>query len=395
MLNKWEQSMTNFNMNDYKQQACRSLSSASALPYAVYHEPEVFELEVKKIFHQEWIFVCAETELTATGSYYAFSIADEPVVVLKTSTEKIVALSNVCRHRGTLLLDPGFGRFDKNITCPYHAWTYSDEGKLKAIPFIGDAKIDKAEHCLGRFSIEIWMGLIFVSLNNNPAPLNNRLKGLQDYLAVFEPQRFTASYVDEPQVWQANWKLAVENGIESYHLFKVHKETLEITTPTKTAYYVGGSSEWALNGGKIESNKSSFLQWFSGKYPEVYDHYLLIFLPPGFIGIMTYESFDWINILPLTSQSCQIIAGGFSTSNHSSDRITQHFVEQFLHEDKQICERVQSAMKSKKSNGGKLVSMEKILIDFRQYLSSRLFNTKPDCFTTTSHAALFLEHCDD
>ena len=235
---------------------------------------------------------------------------------------------------------------------------------------------------------------MFVNLSDQPQPIEERFAHLSEYLGNFQPERFIHTHTGDTEVWRANWKLAVENAIESYHLFKVHKETLETVTPSKEAYYVAGSSEWAISGGRMKSNENKFIQWLTGETPEVYKHYLLIFLPPGFIGIMTYESFDWISILPIDATSCRIYSGGRSESNAEEDKHTKGFVQQFMAEDKVICERVQQGMTSTKTRGGKLVEMEKILVDFRHFLASRLFDIEPAPFVEGKQAPLFYEPPD-
>lgn len=381
-------------LHRYKHTASQSIHSAYALPFAVYSASSVLELESKKIFKNDWVFICAAGQLKKPGSYFALNLAGEAIAIVRTKRDKLIALSNICRHRGTPLLDEGFGVIQKNITCPYHAWTYSDEGELKAIPFQGEVELVKAQHCLPKFYVESWLGLVFVNLSEQPQPIAERFAHLSDYLQIFQPERFIHAHQGDTEDWQANWKLAVENGIESYHLFKVHKQTLETVTPSKNAYYVAGSSEWAISGGKMTTNESKIMQWLTGETPEVYKHFQLIFLPPNFIGIMTYDSLDWISIIPIDATSCRIYSGGLSESNAEEDKYTKGFVQQFMAEDKVICERVQRGMQSTKSKGGKLVEMEKILVDFRMFLASRLFGIEPELFVESEHASLFFKPPD-
>lgn len=382
--------MKNDLFTSYQTRAQVSLPEAESLPFAVYHDPQVYSLETQQVFRQEWIFVCAEQQLSEAGDYFAFSLAGEALALIRGKDGDLRALSNNCRHRGTPLLDEGFGSIEKLIVCPYHAWAYDDQGRLKGAPFTGDVKLNKDKHCLPQFQIDTWMGLVFINLSENPRPLIERLQGLKEYLDIFEPERFKQAYAGGEECWNANWKLAMENAMESYHLFKVHKQTLETVTPSKEAYYVAGSSEWSLSGGKMLDTRSAIGKFFSTSYPEAYDHYLLISLPPSFVGIITYESFDWIQVLPGGPETCVVRAGGMAeTSSKKTDKMTQNFVDAFFAEDKWICERVQKGMHSHYGSGGQLVSMEKILVDFRQYLSSRLFQTSPDNFIETAEASRF------
>ena len=374
----------------YAASASQSLSEAESLPFEVYHDQEIHTLEMDHIFRGDWVFVCAEQLLPNPGDYFALTLAGEAIAIIHGTDGEIRALSNICRHRGTPLLDEGYGRVEKHITCPYHAWVYDQTGKFKGAPFTRNHKPDRNEHCLPSFHLESWHGLLFINLSETPEPLSQRLAGIDDYLHLFEPRSFTHGVKSGGEEWKANWKLAVENAIESYHLFKVHEETLETITPSKAAYYVAGSSEWTLTGGKMEDTRSKLEKWLTGKTPEAYGHYLLLFLPPNFIGILTYGSLQWIAILPKGPEECQIMAGGISNEPGDDDPASAEFTAAFLAEDKWICERVQRGMHSKGTQGGKLVDMEQSLIDFRQYLASRLFGAEPIPFESSSEAALFL-----
>ncbi len=364
-------------MDEYQRAAQAPLAQAHCLPLAVYHDTTVFEAEVAAVFHNDWIFVCAESQLASSGEYCALTLAGEPLVIIRGADGELRALSNSCRHRGTPLLEAGYGQIGKNIVCPYHAWTFTDAGALKGAPMTGDIQIDKNEHCLPRFALACWQGLVFVNLSDAPEPFSDKVAGLDEYLADFEPSRFKHAYQTDAEHWHSNWKLAVENGIESYHLFKVHKETLETITPTKKAYYITGSTQWMLTGGEMNDTRGTLEKLLTGSYPEIYNHYRLVFLPPSFIGVLTYDGFNWIHILPEGPEHCSVTPGGLLESKVKDFESAEfQFTNQFLHEDKLICERVQQGMHAKKGKGGKLVSMEQILVDFHQYLAGQLFSTQ-------------------
>ncbi|MGI9316136.1 MAG: SRPBCC family protein, partial [bacterium] len=107
-------------------------------------------------------------------------------------------------------------------------------------------------------------------------------------------------------------------------------------------------------------------------------HYLLISLPPNFVGIMTYDSLGWLNILPEGSEHSNIRAGAiFDSSAGSESAESQVFTEAFFAEDKWICARVQRGMHSCQGSGGQLVEKERVVVDFHQYLASRLFSHTP------------------
>ena len=380
-------------IHTYEQTAQAPIEDAHSLPFGVYSDQKVHQLETEHVFGNEWIFIVSEQELYKAGDYFAFTLANEPLVIIRGKDEEMRALSNLCRHRGTPLLNEGYGNVTNSIICPYHAWAYSDDGTLKAAPLPGDVSINKEDHCLPRFHLESWHGLLFLHLGENPTPLMARLKGLDDYLGYFNLASFKYGYRSSGiERWHSNWKLALENAMESYHLFKVHQDTLETVTPTRQAFYIAGCSEWALTGGKMKDTSSKLMKWFSGSYPEVFENYVLISLPPSFVGILTHESLAWIQVLPVDADNCIVRSAGIShQKTRWEDKSEKSFVEAFFAEDKAICERVQMGMSSTLAQGGKLVTMERIIADFHQFLGSRLFNTPVSEFYEAPDAQIFLE----
>ncbi len=385
-------------LDSYRDTAAAALEEAHSLPFAAYSHADVWNMEAEQLFRQEWVFVCCEQELPNSGDYFAFQLAGEALMLMRGKDGQLRALSNNCRHRGTPLFPLGFGQLgnngksDKYIVCPYHAWAYETDGALKAAPLVGKVTVDKKSHCLPEFHLQGWHGLLFINLAENPQPLSQRLQGIDEYLSLFNLDRFIAGRSGAVEHWRANWKLAIENAMESYHLFQVHENTLEKTTPTRDAYYIAGCSEWTLTGGKMAKTNNKIMQWLAGKQPEAFDHYVLVSLPPSFVGILTYESFDWLQVLPIDEHNCQIRSGGIAESIKGyDDRSVKAFTDAFFKEDKDICESVQTGMTSQLSSGGKLVEMERIVVDFHQFLANRLFATEPNNFYQAEEAAIFLD----
>lgn len=373
----------------YEERAKQPMETALSLPFAVYRDEAIATLEAQKIFHQQWVFVCAVDLLKEVGSYYAFTLAGESIAVVHGKDGHIRAMSNNCSHRGTPLLETGFGRIERNIVCPYHAWTYADDGALKGAPF-DNGCVNKHLHALPKYALTEWMGLLFINLSDAPEDLAANFNRINPYLANYPLDQFKHAYVGVSERWNSNWKLAVENGIESYHLFMVHRETLEVNTPSKKAYYVAGGADWSITGGEIVTQRGALAKLFSGSLPECANHYLLIYLPPGFIGILTYESFDWIAITPDGAEHCLVQSGGLTAHKISTEDVAKDsFTNAFLSEDKAICERVQAGMGSTHHSGGKLLEVERIVVDFHQYLAKCLFNHSAAAIHETDAAKLF------
>ena len=363
----------------------RPMEDAQALPFDVYRDEDFFALEMERIFRSDWVAVCAEATLAEPGDCLAIDIGGEPVTLVRGVDGQLRALSNVCRHRGTLLMKPGIDRLDESrLVCPYHAWTYSDTGAFRGAPFSRGVTIASKDHGLPSFRVEVWMGVVFVSLAEETTPLGERLEGIGPHLAEFDMEKFRVpGPFADPQVWEANWKLIVENGMESYHLFKVHAETLEKVTPTKGAYYIEGSAAWTLTGGTIVQGVGTGL---AGKLlggllgsDTGGDHYTLVSIPPSFVGVATQDSWDWLIAHPITPTSTRVITGSLARSQPDamSQMISSGYATAFLEEDQAICEQAQKGMAARHSKGGKLVTLERVVVDFHHYLGWKMIGEKP------------------
>lgn len=361
------------------------VGEARSLPFVAYRDEGLFDLEMERIFRNDWVAVCADASLSEPGDYLAIDIGGEPVALVRGADGQLRALSNVCRHRGTLLLEPGKDRLDGGrIVCPYHAWSYGDTGAFRGAPFSRGVSIDSDEHSLPSFRAEVWMGIVFVCIAKETPPLASRLHGIAEHVSEFNMEAFrVAAPIESPEAWDANWKLIVENGMESYHLFQVHADTLEKITPTRGAYYIEGSAKWTLTGGKIVQGGGTGL---TGKLLGSLlgsdtggDHYTLVSIPPSFVGVVTRDSWDWLAALPVSPTSTRVMMGSLTKSR--PDVITRMlyggYATAFLEEDRAICERAQRGMAARNSKGGRLVPLERVVVDFHHYLGWRLLGEEP------------------
>ena len=345
---------------------------AYALPSAAYRDPELLAAEMTGIWHRDWVFITSEDALAARGDQLPVVIGNQPVLLLRNQEGDLRALSNLCAHRGTLLVDRATNA--QRIQCPYHGWTYTDAGELHAVPFAPKEAIDKAAHCLPAYRIESWHGLVFVSLDPDVEPLGERFAVVETLVAAREIDRMLhRADQQSAQVWDCNWKLAIINAMESYHLFKVHASTLEPYTPTRGAYYIAGSARATATGGRVEGD----------------DDYLLVSLPPGFVGVFSGESFYWQSVHPVDVGRCSVRTGAAFVSRPnvgSLGRLGKSIADtvsaaaypllDFLPEDKAICERVQRGV-SGNYRPGRLVPMERVVADFGHYVNWRLNGVEP------------------
>ena len=204
---------------------------ARSLPPEFYASEDFLELEKEEIFRKEWVCLGRVAEIPKRGDYFATQLLDEPLIVVRGQDDKVRVLSNVCRHRSSVILEDKGNK--KHFVCPYHAWTYANDGQLLRAPYMDKVKGFDVKDCrLPEFATEVWHGFLYVNLDGKAKPLAPRLKGLEPYLANRHPEDMVVNVVLD-EVWPTNWKCLAENYMEGYHLSSVHHKTLHDIKPTR------------------------------------------------------------------------------------------------------------------------------------------------------------------
>lgn len=211
------------------------------LPASAYVDQEVWEAECKTVLSKNWVCVGFAHELQLAGDAVPVTLADQPLLLICNDKGEIRAFHNVCRHRCLTLVEVP-KNVGKLIRCPYHAWAYDLDGKLRASPHFGGTDqhnvdgFDRAANGLVPVRTHVWHDWIFVNLDGNApefedyaASLINRLDGI-DFGKV-EP----IGVLDFGEL-DTNWKFIMENFIEPYHVQFVHSSTTD--QPLKDHYTI-------------------------------------------------------------------------------------------------------------------------------------------------------------
>ena len=182
-----------------------------------YTDPEVFKLETNGLLARTWQFAGHASQLKETGDYFTFDMAGESLFCIKGRDGEIRTFYNVCQHRAHQLVS-GQGQ-TRVVVCPYHAWTYELTGELRAGPNIKAVKgFDKSSICLTSVRTEIFLGFIFVNLDNDAKPMDDWFPNVRTELESYIPHWDTLApleWVEIPE--NCNWKVSVENYSECYH----------------------------------------------------------------------------------------------------------------------------------------------------------------------------------
>ena len=206
-------------------------SQAQSIPTGFYTSEEYLKLEEDEIFRKEWVCLGRVAEIPKRGDYFATQLLDEPLIVARGQDNKVRVLSNVCRHRSSVIVE-GKGS-TKHFVCPYHAWTYANDGQLVRAPYMDKVKAFDVRSCrLPEFKTEVWHGFLYVNLDGKAKPLAPRLTGLEPYLENRHVENMVVSTVLD-EVWPTNWKCLAENYMEGYHLNTLHSKALYDITPTR------------------------------------------------------------------------------------------------------------------------------------------------------------------
>ncbi len=202
-------------------------TQAVTLPARAYTDPAIFERERREVFARSWVPVCSTAQVAEPGQFVASSIGGEPVVVIRGDDGVLRALSNVCRHRASLLVREA-GSCPRVLRCPYHGWTYDHEGQLVGVPEArGFDDLDRDAVSLPQFQVGLMADLVCVNLDPGAEPLEGWFGELESRFVAFGLGRLTVSgpFIDE---YPHNWKVIADNYLEGYHIPVGHPGLLRL-----------------------------------------------------------------------------------------------------------------------------------------------------------------------
>lgn len=226
---------------------------AHLLPPRVFHDPDVFAFEQEHWFARTWLCVGRQEDVSEPGTYLIARVAGESVVVMRDRAGTLRAFHNVCRHRGSTLLDEAADGSRSNrvvrIQCPYHAWVYDLDGSLQRAPHTDHIQdFDPADNSLFGIRLQTWQGFVFINLDPDARPLLEHLADLPSAVARYPISGLRRARRIEYDV-AANWKVIGENYSECYHCPGVHPQ-LNRLSPYDRGHNLESAGPWA--GGWME-----------------------------------------------------------------------------------------------------------------------------------------------
>jgi nitrite reductase/ring-hydroxylating ferredoxin subunit len=209
------------------------------VPATNYYDEERWKLEVDRIFKRMPLVLATTAELRDPGDYKSIEAVGVPVIMSRGKDGEVRAFVNACRHRGAQILPEGTGTANK-FTCPYHAWTFSQEGDLVAIAANEDfGDVDKSCHNLIKLPVLEKAGLIWVILDpKSTLSIETFLSGYDELLGMFGFE--TWHMFDQRTLRGPNWKIAYDGYLDFYHLPVLHKDTFGAQMSNQALYYNWG-----------------------------------------------------------------------------------------------------------------------------------------------------------
>jgi phenylpropionate dioxygenase-like ring-hydroxylating dioxygenase large terminal subunit len=348
---------------------------AWSMPKAYYTDPAVLELERTHLFGAEWVCIGRVEEVAEPGDYMTFQLCDEPLIAVRGKDGAVRVLSNVCRHRGTVLVEGRGSR--QRLTCPYHHWSYDLDGRLVGAPHMdGHQSFDKSSCRLPQFPTEEWHGFLFVSLAQDPSPLERRLRPLEQRIRNYHMEQMRLRHLAE-EVWPVNWKCMIENFMEGYHLSPLHRATLHKVNPTRLCrQFPAGDAFFGYNAGYAPD-----LPRPQKGHPDLTDaeagNCVMFAIPPGLVSGCGSDYSSFICVQPEGVDRVRVKMGllfyGEDWPQGTVDAAIALFNDTMA-EDKEALVRLRRGMASSRHEAGPLApaDFEGSVLDFYRYCGRRL-----------------------
>ena len=353
----------------------RNYAQARSMPPEFYTSEEVFKLEQERLFRSQWVCLGRIQQIPNPGDYFTTNLIDEPLIVVRTNANEIKVLSNVCRHRGSVIAD---GSGNSNVfVCPYHSWTYSLNGELRHAPLIDKRTDFDRNRCrLPTFSIEVWGGFIYVNLDGTAPSLAAQLGGLSKIIEHYHMDEMIERHAEE-SIWDCNWKCLAENFMEGYHLSTVHRETLHDITPTRLSKHFSPGEGYFGFYSVFPDDLPQRGEYHPDLTTEERNRSVMFAVPPLHVAGVAGHKVGYLYLRPETVSTVRVKRGIAVLDSEISDvdlkNITDTF-ERTMAEDSTQLSRVFRGLKSRYLDTAPLgpINYEGNVHDFYHYLAGKL-----------------------
>lgn len=201
-----------------------------------YFSTEFAALEKEKIWKRVWQFACREEDIPKVGDRTPYTVGPLSYMIVRTAPGTIKAFLNTCLHRGTRLCDGSSS--GAHIRCPFHGWEWNLDGELRHIPSRWDfPRVSDEDYRLKEVKVGTWGGFVFINPDRDAGPLEEALGVLPSHFASWGPEKHFTFARARKRI-RANWKIAMEAFLESYHTIETHQQILQTLADASTQYDV-------------------------------------------------------------------------------------------------------------------------------------------------------------
>jgi len=361
------------------------------LPPWAYNSAAANRLEIEHVLKPSWQLACHVSNIAAPGDYTTFELGHDSIVVLRGRDHEIRAFHNVCRHRAARLVE-GNGTCRGAITCPYHGWTYNLDGTLRGLP-VRDSfpDLDLNLHGLVPVHVATMVGFVFVCMAESPPQPPATAWGtmLEDLLPYQIDNMWPLTSVYE-EAWDVDWKVAMDNYLESYHVPIGHPGLARMFTPDyddqlNLASGVARGVSWlrtAPSSNPDEARYQHMLPLVSTHLPAANRRCWRFYSMLPNLGMDVYpDQVDFFQILPRGPGKCVVRGGAFALPDDRPEMrevqaLGTKLNDQVNAEDRSLCARVQLGLRSSAYRPGPLSRHEICVLQFHDLIRARIPQTR-------------------
>ncbi len=327
------------------------------LPSYLYTDPAVYDLEKERIFYRTWQYVAHESLFPNVGDYLTLRICDQNIFVIRSGDGQLRAFYNVCQHRAHELLPDGSGNVERVIICPYHAWAFETDGRLRGAPRAHlRPGFDRKNHALSEVRLELFLNSIFVNLDPDAIPMSELAGDLEEDVRQRLPflDRVTvprANALGETHI-NAGWKVVVDNYVECYHCDHAHPAFADIIC--MDSYQQDTFALWSRQVGEdIRPENSAY----SVNLDFGVNRSAFWYLWPNttFNVLPGAEEINISAIRPTGLETTSFEGHSLSVSDTFDEDRARYTADVLVPEDIDLCESVQRGLKSRGYSQGPII----------------------------------------
>ncbi len=329
------------------------LEKAYTIPAPWYFDKRVEQLERDNVFAASWMVVGRVDQVRERGQFFTIDINNEPLLVVRSDDGSLRAFYNVCRHHAAAVV-PETSGCAKQFRCPYHGWTYGNDGALKGmVEFEGVCNFERADNGLVPIRVDTWENFVLVNLDGRAAPMHEFLGKAAELVVPLKLAEKLHYFDRRIYTLNCNWKVYVDNYLDGgYHVPHAHKGLSSVVEYTK--YTIENFDRCCLQSSPLDT--STALEASIGSTRQGHAFYLWVypnFMINAYSGVM-----DTNLVLPLGVDKCAVIFDYYfaDTSSAALEHNRQSIAvsEKVQDEDMAICDSVQRGLSSRAYVAGRL-----------------------------------------